>query len=553
MTTGDAPFPVVVVAGMHRSGTSLLASLLHRSGCRMGEAMLPADANNRPGYFEDLEFLDLNRRMLAAAVPAGAPGHADWGWTEDMDPSGIDAGPLEPFVGEADALVARRSRAAGGCWGWKDPRTSVLLDFWDARLPGACYVFVYRSPWDVADSMQRLGAAEFLRHPEFAYRIWRHYNRALLAFARSHPGRALIVNAGAVLREPRKLLELVRSRFHIDLDPEDIADVADPALLMSTGGEMAALSAAAHPECLELLGEIEAAADLPSGEPLPSSLAAPPAAKNPQVAIVISSFNDGEFLLEAIASVERAVSAPYELIIVNDGSFDPHTINVLACLRRAGYRIIDQENSGLGSARNRGIREANCDIFLPLDGDNRVRPGFVEAALDVLARDPSIVAVYGDRREFGLRSGRVTVGVPDLNRLLCGNYIDACAVIRLEAWRACGGYDSQMPVQGPEDWDLWLSMLERGFTLHRLDMETFDYRVRPESMLSTIERPEVRAAIERYVLAKHAPFYLQHLRRQVDRLDQMAAALADMEARQTTPSDAPAAGTRSLWRRTLGR
>ena len=110
----------------------------------MGEALLAADAHNRPGYFEDLRFLDLNRRILAAAVPARRQGHADWGWTRDMDAIGVDAGLLDPFVARADALVARRS--ARRCWGWKDPRTSVLLDFWDARLADARYVFVYRAP-----------------------------------------------------------------------------------------------------------------------------------------------------------------------------------------------------------------------------------------------------------------------------------------------------------------------------------------------------------------------------------------------------------------------
>ncbi len=526
----DAEPPVLVVAGMHRSGTSFLASLLDRSGCRMGEVLLPADTHNRPGYFEDVEFLNLNRRMLAATMPSDRPGHADWGWTEDMDASGIDAGRLDSFVAEADALVARHRVQTRGCWGWKDPRTSVLLDFWDSRLPAARYLFVYRSPWDVADSMQRLGAAEFLRHPEFAYRIWQHYNRVLLAFARLHRGRTLIVNASAVVREPRKLVELIRSRLGIALDPDGVSDVADPTLLRSADARVATLAAAVHPECVALLREMEAEADLPSSQPLPPPLAAPPRAEDAQVAIVVPCFNDGEFLLEAIASVERAVSVPYELVIVNDGSQDRHTLQVLACLRRAGYRIIDQDNRGLAEARNRGIREANNGIFLPLDADNRLRPGFVEAALDVLARDQSVVAVYGDRREFGLRSGRVMVGVPDLNRLLCGNYIDACAVIRQEAWRVCGGYDSQMPVQGMEDWEFWLSMLEHGFTLHRLEMETFDYRVRPGSMLSKTEDPDVHAVIERYILAKHAPFYLQHLRRQVDRLELMAESEARLNA-----------------------
>src|SRR3954454_13549727 len=115
---------------MHRSGTSLTASLLHRGGCRMGEEMLPADANNRSGYSEDLAFLDLNQRMLAASVPVDKPGHPDWGWVEDADRSRVDARLLEPFVEEADALVARRqAQAVSGadalepgahCWGWKD-------------------------------------------------------------------------------------------------------------------------------------------------------------------------------------------------------------------------------------------------------------------------------------------------------------------------------------------------------------------------------------------------------------------------------------------------
>jgi glycosyltransferase involved in cell wall biosynthesis len=392
--------------------------------------------------------------------------------------------------------------------------------------------------------MQRLGAAVFLRRPDFAYRIWLHYNRLALTFARRHPGRTVIVNAAAAKRDPQKLVELIRSRFGLALDVAAIGDVADPALMISAGDELARLAAAAHPECSALLRELEAVADLPSGAAPPPTLVAPARADAPLLTIVIPCFDHGEFLLEAIASVEREVAVPYELIVVNDGSRERHTLEVLARLRQAGYRILDQDNRGLAEARNRGIREARCDIYLPLDADNRLRPGFVAAALEVLGRDRSVMAVYGDRTECGLRSGRVQVGVPDLDRLVCGNYIDACAVIRREAWRACGGYDPDMPVQGAEDWELWLSMVERGFVLHRLDMETFDYRVRPESMLSETLDPEVQASIERYILAKHAAFYLQHLRRQVDRLGALTATLSESEAqlnslRHATSSSRP--------------
>jgi hypothetical protein len=526
--------PAIVVAGMHRSGTSFVTSILHAAGYAMGDALLAADGANVNGYFEDVEFLDVNRRMLRAAVPADEPGHADWGWTEGET---FNTGAFDAFDAEAAALIAAR-RARQAPWGWKDPRTSLLLDFWQARLPEARYVIVYRFPWEVADSMQRLGADVFLRQPHYAYAIWHAYNRALLDVATRHRERTILVSANALIRAPEYLPRLLASRLGLKT-PEgaggreardvDVSGLADPTLFATGGGRdpLAALVRSTHPACAQLLDELERAADLPSGESSPTAqphVASTPTRTTassctlPALAIVIPCFDHGEFLIEAIASVERSVSVPYELLIVNDGSREARTVATLARLRDAGYRVIDQEHRGLAEARNHGIRESTAPIFLPLDADNRLRPGFIEAALDVLARDPDAAVVYGDRVEFGLRSGRVQVGVPDLDRLLCGNYIDACAVIRSEAWRACGGYDAQMPVPGVEDWDLWLSMLERNLTLVRLDIAAFDYRVRPDSMLSRFEDPEAVTAVERYVLTKHVALYLGRLRQQVDLL-----------------------------------
>lgn len=64
MTPASSP---VIVAGMHRSGTSLVASMISSLGIDLGEHQLTADRNNRRGYFEDVDFLALNRRMLNAS------------------------------------------------------------------------------------------------------------------------------------------------------------------------------------------------------------------------------------------------------------------------------------------------------------------------------------------------------------------------------------------------------------------------------------------------------------------------------------------------------
>jgi hypothetical protein len=120
----------IVVAGMHRSGTSLISSVLTAMHVDMGHDTLGADRNNVRGYFEDIEFLELHRRILNQCSPNDEGGHPDWGWTENER---LDRDSFKDFILEAKALLARRAENPG-LWGWKDPRTSLLLDFWDALL-----------------------------------------------------------------------------------------------------------------------------------------------------------------------------------------------------------------------------------------------------------------------------------------------------------------------------------------------------------------------------------------------------------------------------------
>jgi hypothetical protein len=224
--------------------------------------MLPGDAANPHGYFEDLEFLELHQRMLPACTPSDDGGHRDWGWTEHekIDRSGFSA-----FEADARALVQARQQA-GRPWGWKDPRTTVTLDFWDAILGDAQYIFVYRFPWEVADSMQRLGAEIFLRRPDYAYRIWSFYNRQLLDFARRHRARSLIVSANTVVREPERFVNLLHARGGVQFLDTDVCALVDGTLFrrQGTSDSLARMATGACPDCATLLAELESAADLSS-------------------------------------------------------------------------------------------------------------------------------------------------------------------------------------------------------------------------------------------------------------------------------------------------
>ncbi len=508
-----APSLPVVITGMHRSGTSLVASFLGALGVHLGDRLLAPDRQNPRGYFEDADFVELQWRMLEDATAAGDGGHRDWGWTESER---LDRGRFARHAEAARGLVAARA-GRSGLWGWKDPRTSVLLDFWDEILGGqALYVLLYRFPWEVADSIQRVGGGEFLDNPEYAFRIWAFYNRQLLDFHRRHPGRSVLASANAVVRDAGRFVALLRDKLGLAVTDAPLDSVWQPGLFGSFPADdpLIALTLATSPDCAELLAALDAAADLPAAglwhdlgaSPLRPRLTPTPGAAV-DLSVVIPCYDYGQLLIDAVASAERNAPPGSELLVVNDGSTQPRTLEVLDVLRRAGYSILDQENGGLAAARNRGVREARGRHILPLDADNRMVPDFAAAAIRALDADPRLGVVYGDRIDFGARSGRLRVPDFDLDTLLWSNFIDACAIYRREVWTQGDGYDAGAAVW--EDWELWISAAERGWGFLRLDRPGFEYRVRPNSMLVVAERDgRFRTACD-HVYRKHRALYLE--------------------------------------------
>ena len=201
----------VILAGMHRSGTSLAAAVLASAGLNLGDRLLGPHRGNPLGHCEDLGFLEFHRRALR--------GIGD-------DPDGFSAravATLPPdLVARADGLVAERS-AAGRPWGWKDPRTTLFLDFWADRLPDAGFVFVFRNPADVADSLFRRGDWQFVHEPLRALSIWHAYNELIVAFAALHPARCVVVEIDDLIADAGATCGRIRERLRVPLaDPEAV-------------------------------------------------------------------------------------------------------------------------------------------------------------------------------------------------------------------------------------------------------------------------------------------------------------------------------------------
>ncbi|MBL0044377.1 MAG: glycosyltransferase [Flavobacteriales bacterium] len=258
-----------------------------------------------------------------------------------------------------------------------------------------------------------------------------------------------------------------------------------------------------------------------SASPLKRSTTAPSTTVG-LVDVVVTSFNDGQFLQEALTSLGSDRARGEGVIIVNDGSTDQRSLDVLAGLRMRGYRVVDQENLGLSAARNTGWRKSEAPYVLFLDADNRVEPALLTKASAMLEEDASISAVYSDKVEFGLREQIVEQPEVTLAELLLGNRIDACAVVRREVLLALGGFDEAMR-DGYEDWEFWIRMISTGHRMQRIAEPLFHYRVREGSLLSRPTQPAKRAAIVDHIVHKHAALFADHVRSVVSELHRTQA------------------------------
>lgn len=250
MQTPNMPDPpCFAIAGHGRSGTSLVASLLQSAGLDIGRRLMAGNEGNQKGYFEDLDFFEFHVKVLTAQ------GLADNGYVVQPTVEVPDA-----FWDAARAMVAERNRA-GRPWGWKEPRTTLFLDFWRRMIPQLHGVLLFRPPWDVLDSLFRRGDPCYLNNPDRAVAVWVNYNRAVLDFARRHADRCLVVESYAVARDPERLTGAIAAKFGHHFGPP--AKQFDPdAFALDQGSAHRALVEQLFPEAAELYEQVRASADL---------------------------------------------------------------------------------------------------------------------------------------------------------------------------------------------------------------------------------------------------------------------------------------------------
>ncbi len=199
---------------------------------------------------------------------------------------------------------------------------------------------------------------------------------------------------------------------------------------------------------------------------------------SPLVSVITPCYNDGKYILDAVISVEKSTYSNIEHIIINDGSTDAHTLEVLDKIIIPRVRIIHTENQGVCKARNTAIKQSSGKYILPLDGDDLISTEYISRAVEQLEADENVKIVTCDYRYFGKISRSVEVEPYSMEKLLGHNLYVVSSFFRRSDFDRVEGFNVNMD-SGLEDWDFWIKMLKCGGQVIRLEGEHFFYRIKP--------------------------------------------------------------------------
>jgi GT2 family glycosyltransferase len=200
---------IIVVLGMHRSGTSAITRALEILGVNIGQTLLPpVDGINAKGFFEDVDLTSLNAEILRALG-------SDWHSLARIAPEDIAVLNEGEYFLRATELL-RRKTAAAPIFGFKDPRVAKILPFWRQVFShcelNADYVLVIRNPLSVVRSLAKRDGLL----PEKTYMLW--LGHVLNSLAHTEEVRRVLVDYDHFVQEPKEDLEMMADRLDLKFD-----------------------------------------------------------------------------------------------------------------------------------------------------------------------------------------------------------------------------------------------------------------------------------------------------------------------------------------------
>jgi glycosyltransferase involved in cell wall biosynthesis len=226
------------------------------------------------------------------------------------------------------------------------------------------------------------------------------------------------------------------------------------------------------------------------------------------LSIVVTFYNSGIYIDDAMRCLEKTDYKEKELIIVNDGSNDAFSLTKLEEYRtKKGIKVIDKQNKGLPDTRNAGAEAAEGEFLTFLDADDKVDPGYYSKAIRALKNYVNLHFVGCWTKYFEGSKNVWPTFNPEPPLILCHNLVNSAALVfKRNSFLSAGKNDLNFTFKGLEDYDTVISVLENGYNGVVIPEILFYYRVRSDSMIRGISTIK-KLSIARYISEKHKEFY----------------------------------------------
>lgn len=231
--------------------------------------------------------------------------------------------------------------------------------------------------------------------------------------------------------------------------------------------------------------------------------------EKPLISIITPYYNSGKYFEQTFNCVIDQTFPWFEWIIIDDGSTDPKSLELLELLGKKDQRIkiIHQENSGASSARNAGIVAATTDYIFPLDSDDLIEPTCLEYEYWALKTNPKATWAYSNSIGF---QGEEYLWEDkfDPDRMKRQNHLTVTALIRKSAALEVGMYTVQkFPFD--EDWHFWLKLMEKGgFPVQITGEYLFWYRRGQTGVFASVRKNSSSIKRNKELIEKQAQFVI---------------------------------------------
>ena len=228
---------------------------------------------------------------------------------------------------------------------------------------------------------------------------------------------------------------------------------------------------------------------------------------NELLSVVIPYFNMGNYIAECIESVLSSSYKNIEILIINDGSTEEQSTDVLKQFKQnEKIKIINKKNEGLAETRNHGAKIAQGKYLAFVDADDKVHADYYTKAMAVLKQYDNIFFVGAWVKYFGTKKDIWPTWNPEPPYILLHNSVNSSSLVYKKNAFLQGGLFDKKVDYGLEDYESVVNMLHNGFGGIVLPECLFFYRVRKDSMYRSLTHYKTLYSYQ-YIAAKHADFY----------------------------------------------